>query len=158
MRNYCCITSPLGTLTLTEEDGRLSRLDFGELTVENAAECVTPLLLDTQRQLDEYFDGQRTHFDLPLAPEGTPFQQAVWRALRGIPYGRTRTYQDIAEQIGNPHASRAVGMANHRNPIAIVIPCHRVIGASGRLTGYGGGLDKKEYLLSMEHVCAQYDK
>ena len=158
MRSYCCIPSPLGVLTMVEDDGRLTRLDFGERIEEGACGRRTPLFEDAERQLNEYFDGQRSFFDLPLGLEGTPFQLAVWDALRKIPYGRTRTYQDIAEQIGHPNAMRAVGMANHRNPIAIVVPCHRVIGASGRLTGYGGGLDKKEYLLSMEHVCAQYDK
>ena len=89
-------------------------------------------------------------FDLPLAPKGTAFQQSVWRALESIPYGEVRSYGDIARQIGNPKACRAIGGANNRNPIAIVIPCHRVIGADGRLVGYGGGLDKKEMLLSLE--------
>lgn len=158
MRSYYTMPSPLGPLTMTEEDGNLARLEFGEKKVDGAQRQLTPLLLSVQRQLAEYFAGQRSFFDLPLSPRGTPFQLAVWRALRSIPYGRTRTYGDIAEQLGRPGASRAVGMANHSNPIAIVIPCHRVIGASGRLTGYAGGLDKKEYLLSFEHVSAQFDK
>ena len=158
MRSYIVMQSPLGMLTITEKDGCLERLEFGEKKVEDARREMTPLLKSTQRQLGEYFEGQRNVFDLPLRPAGTPFQQAVWHALQAIPYGRTRTYGDIAEQVGRPGASRAVGLANHQNPIAIVIPCHRVIGATGRLTGYAGGLEKKEYLLSFEHVSAQFDK
>ncbi len=158
MRSYIVTHSPLGLLTITEKDGCLERLEFGEKKVEGARWEMTPLLKNTQRELNEYFEGQRSVFDLPLKPSGTPFQQAVWRALLKIPYGRTCTYGDIAEQVGHPGASRAVGMANHQNPIAIVIPCHRVVAATGRLTGYAGGLDKKEYLLSFEHVSAQFDK
>lgn len=158
MRSYIITRSPLGLLTITEKDGCLERLEFGEKKVEGARWEMTPLLKNTQRQLNEYFEGQRSIFDLPLKPSGTPFQQAVWRALQKIPYGRTCTYGDIAEQVGRPGASRAVGMANHQNPIAIVIPCHRVVAATGRLTGYAGGLEKKEYLLSFEHVSAQFDK
>ena len=107
---------------------------------------------EAERQLREYFDGARKSFDLPLSQHGTPFQLAVWDALRQIPYGKTRSYGDIARQIGKPGAARAVGMANNRNPICIVVPCHRVIGANGSLTGYGGGLDKKEALLKLEGV------
>jgi methylated-DNA-[protein]-cysteine S-methyltransferase len=101
-------------------------------------------------QLDEYFAGERTEFDLPLNPAGTPFQRRVWDALKTIPYGEIRSYGEIAEQIGRPGAARAVGLANGRNPISIVVPCHRVIGASGALTGYGGGLERKQYLLDLE--------
>lgn len=109
-------------------------------------------------QLAEYFAGERTEFDLPLAPEGTPFQRAVWDALLRIPYGATSSYGAIARVIGRPDASRAVGAANGRNPIAILIPCHRVIGANGTLTGYGGGLSTKEFLLELERAkgpCSQ---
>jgi methylated-DNA-[protein]-cysteine S-methyltransferase len=110
----------------------------------------TPLLRRVARQIEEYLNGKRTEFDLPLKPEGTEFQRAVWKALQTIPYGETRSYRDIAEQIGSPKACRAVGMANHRNPITIIIPCHRVIGTDGSLTGYGGGLKLKQQLLDLE--------
>jgi methylated-DNA-[protein]-cysteine S-methyltransferase len=109
-----------------------------------------PLLCETKRQLDEYFAGKRRNFELPLEFRGTEFQRRVWAALLTIPYGETRTYRQIAEQIGNPLAVRAVGAANGRNPIAIVAPCHRVIGSSGDLTGFGGGLEAKARLLSLE--------
>jgi methylated-DNA-[protein]-cysteine S-methyltransferase len=105
---------------------------------------------DAEVQLDEYFAGKRTQFDLPLHPIGTPFQIEVWEALKAIPYGEVRSYGDIAEQIGRPGASRAVGLANGRNPISVIVPCHRVIGASGSLTGYGGGLERKRLLLDLE--------
>lgn len=104
-------------------------------------------------QLGEYFAGERTGFDLPLAPLGTPFQQQVWKALRRIPYGRTASYGDIARGIGHPSASRAVGLANGRNPISIIVPCHRVIGTDGRLTGYAGGVERKRFLLELEGVA-----
>ncbi|NLC45483.1 MAG: methylated-DNA--[protein]-cysteine S-methyltransferase, partial [Clostridiales bacterium] len=112
----------------------------------DASLAETPLLKKTGQQLMEYFIGQRKSFDLPLAPKGTPFQLKVWKALLDIPYGETRSYKDIAIAVGNPKASRAVGMANNRNPISIIIPCHRVIGSNGKLVGYGGGLSVKEYL------------
>ena len=106
-----------------------------------------PLL---RRQLGEYFAGERTAFELPLAPAGTPFQRIVWDALLAIPYGETRSYGELAAAVGKPGAARAVGRANHDNPIGVVIPCHRVIGAGGSLTGYAGGLDRKRYLLELE--------
>ena len=114
-----------------------------------------PLLGQAKQQLAEYFAGQRQAFDLPLRMQGTPFQQKVWAALREIPYGETRSYGQIAAQVGNPKASRAVGMANNRNPIAIIVPCHRVIGANGSLTGYAGGLSVKEELLALERRTRQ---
>ena len=110
----------------------------------------TPLVKKTAAQLNEYFAGKRKVFDLPLKPEGTDFQRSVWQALLTIPFGETRSYREIAVQTGNPKACRAAGMANNRNPIVIIIPCHRVIGANGDLTGYGGGLDIKKYLLELE--------
>ncbi|HEX2946997.1 MAG TPA: methylated-DNA--[protein]-cysteine S-methyltransferase [Clostridia bacterium] len=110
----------------------------------------TPLLRKAASELNEFLAGKRKAFDLPLEPQGTPFQKAVWEALTGISYGETRTYRDIAEAVGNPKACRAVGMANNRNPIAILIPCHRVIGAGGKLVGYAGGLDIKKRLLELE--------
>jgi methylated-DNA-[protein]-cysteine S-methyltransferase len=109
-----------------------------------------PVLFDAKRQLEEYFCGKRRAFDLPLSPGGTDFQKRVWRALTDIPYGETRSYADIAAAVGSPKGFRAVGMANHVNPIPIIIPCHRVIGKNGKLTGYAGGLDMKTSLLAME--------
>lgn len=111
---------------------------------------VISLLIKTQQQLDEYFAGQRQQFELPLAPQGTPFQLQVWQALSAIPYGKTWSYAQLAEHIGNPRSVRAVGAANGKNPIAIIIPCHRVIGANGSLVGFGGGLATKEKLLVLE--------
>lgn len=110
----------------------------------------TALIALTIQQLNEYLIGNRQTFDLPLAPQGTPFQRAVWQALLAIPYGETRSYRDIAIAISNPKAARAVGMANNRNPISYIIPCHRVIGANGDLVGYGGGLELKKWLLELE--------
>jgi methylated-DNA-[protein]-cysteine S-methyltransferase len=106
---------------------------------------------ETKRQLTAYFSGQRTQFELPLRLQGTPFQQRVWAALQTIPYGETLSYGELAQQIGQPTASRAVGLANGRNPVSIVVPCHRVIGANGKLTGYGGGIERKQWLLN--HEC-----
>ena len=108
------------------------------------------IIRQTIKQLDEYFRGKRKKFELPLNPKGTEFQKKVWLQLMNIPYGKTATYKDIATQIGDPKASRAVGNANNKNPIAIIIPCHRVIGSNNKLTGYAGGLDKKEKLLNLE--------
>ncbi len=110
----------------------------------------TDLLKEAKAQLDEYFAGKRKSFDLPLAPDGTAFQHRVWRALQEIPYGETRSYGEIARAIGSDKAARAVGMANNRNPIPIIIPCHRVVGANGKLVGYGGGLEIKAQLLDLE--------
>ena len=110
----------------------------------------SPLLLRAREELEEYFAGRRREFDLPLSPHGTPFQRQVWQALRTIPYGSTCTYGQLAAAVGNPRAARAVGMANHRNPLPILIPCHRVIGSTGSLTGYAGGVERKRLLLSIE--------
>ena len=113
----------------------------------------SPLQREVDKQMREYFEGKRKEFDLPLRPEGTVFQKKVWNALLEIPFGETRSYQDIANAVGSPKACRAVGMANHQNPIIIVIPCHRVIGKNGKLVGYGGGLSMKEKLLLLEKGC-----
>lgn len=142
------LESPIGPLTLTEEDGALIRLDFGK---KGQAGPETPLLAEARNQLEQYFSGSLRRFTLPLQPKGTPFQQKVWAALLQIPWGETRTYGQVAAMIGQPKACRAVGMANNRNPLPIFIPCHRVIGANGQLTGYAGGLPAKERLLSLEH-------
>ncbi|MBR4953838.1 MAG: methylated-DNA--[Oscillospiraceae bacterium] len=143
-----CFDSPLGKLSIGEENGALVFLSFGG--PESADE--TPLLLETKRQILEYFAGRRKSFDVPLCTQGTAFQKRVWDAMTQIPYGETRSYSQIAEQIGSPRACRAVGTACNRNPIAIIVPCHRVIGASGMLVGYEYGLDAKKYLLSLEKM------
>lgn len=140
----------MGTVTLAEQDGRLTHLLFGRVGLPGARQGETPLLAEACRQLGQYFAGERRGFDLPLAPRGTAFQVKVWQALLTIPYGVTRTYRDIAELAGCPKGFRAVGMANHRNPISIIIPCHRVVGTGGSLTGYGGGLETKRFLLDLE--------
>lgn len=140
--------SPAGRLWLAEENGALTNLSFSP--VPDAVSGETPLLKETYRQLAVYFSGESQAFDLPLSAAGTAFQNAVWAALTQIPYGETRSYGQIAAAVGNPKASRAVGMANNKNPIAIIVPCHRVVGADGSLTGYGGGLDTKQLLLRLE--------
>ena len=136
-------------MTLVQEGEALARLDFD---VPSQPEEATPLLLEACRQLREYFAGERKAFALPLAPAGTEFQKKVWAALRDIPWGETRSYGDIARAIGKPTACRAVGMANGRNPLPIFIPCHRVIGTNGSITGYSGGLEKKRFLLRLEGI------
>lgn len=145
------IHSPIGPLTLVEEGGALMEVRFGE-KLRGEMLCDTPVLLQAARELEEYFRGSRRSFSVPLAPRGTPFQLRCWNALRLIPYGETRTYGQQAEAIGQPKASRAVGMGNHRNPLPIFIPCHRVVGKNGTLTGYAGGLEMKEYLLTLERM------
>lgn len=144
------VQTPVGAVTLAEAGGALTELRFGTHTQPNEISKSTPLLRAAEAELSEYFSGKRKTFTVPLAPQGTVFQQAVWNALLTIPYGQTRTYGEIAVQIGNPKAARAVGMANNRNPLPILIPCHRVIGANGSMVGYGGGLSIKETLLALE--------
>jgi len=152
MKNIICIETPAGFLKAEEQNGFLTKLDFA--CSKDAEPCLndSAVLRETERQLREYFSGERKNFDLPVRAEGTVFQKAVWGALREIPYGEVKTYGEIAAAVGRPDAARAVGSACHHNPISIVIPCHRVLGASGKLTGYGGGLDKKELLLDLEGV------
>lgn len=142
--------TPVGDLVIAEDGRAVTAVLFGMDALSQYEVEETPLIRRAKEQLDAYFAGKRKAFDLPLAPRGTAFQQAVWGALREIPYGETRTYGQIAARIGMPGAGRAVGQANHRNPISIMIPCHRVIGTGGRLTGYGGGLEVKEKLLALE--------
>ncbi|GHJ94551.1 methylated-DNA--protein-cysteine methyltransferase [Streptomyces sp. NE5-10] len=151
---HTVVDSPYEPLTLVAVDGVLSRLHmtgqrhrppeetFGDRDPRPFGEAV--------RQLDAYFAGELTDFDLPLHLEGTPFQLRVWEQLRLIPYGETRTYGELAEALGSPGASRAVGLANGKNPVGVIVPCHRVIGSGGGLTGYGGGLDRKQRLLALE--------
>ena len=155
---YCRLPSPLGALLLAGDDEGLQLLHFEQ---PGRAWPVPPEWEEDQmefalaaRQLEAYFLGKLRSFDLPLAPKGTPFQLRVWKALCRIPYGETRSYLDIAEKLGDSKAVRAVGAANGRNPIAIVIPCHRVIGSNGSLTGYGGGIEIKARLLALEGAAA----
>jgi len=143
--------SAVGRIGITEKDGRISKVYItGDNLPGGVQLCETPLLKEAARQLKAYFVGELKEFTLPLAPEGTDFMKQVWAALCEIPYGRTASYKDIAEKIGSPKAARAVGLANNRNPIPIFIPCHRVIGADGSLTGYAGGLTMKKKLLDLE--------
>ena len=148
---YTSMDSPIGELTLTG-DGRALTGVYMERPGGPNPEWMRDDdgLAEARRQMEAYFAGALTSFDLPLAPRGTPFQEQVWGALRSIPYGKTASYRDIAVQVGNPTAVRAVGAANGRNPIAIIVPCHRVIGADGSLTGYGGGMERKRWLLDLE--------
>jgi methylated-DNA-[protein]-cysteine S-methyltransferase len=142
---------PIGRLGIGEENGAVSCVFFSGKKVFPGYEPVeTPLIRKAARQLEEYFAGRRKKFDLPLILRGTDFQVSVWKALQSIPAGETRTYGDIAALIGKPKACRAVGGANNRNPIPIIVPCHRVIGRDGSLTGYRGGLPVKQYLLELE--------
>ncbi len=142
----------MGKITVACEGEVIVRISFGEDIRDGEKQMGNERTGRAFEELEEYFQGKRREFDLPLSPEGTEFQRRVWAALREIPYGETRSYSEIAEQVGNPKAVRAVGMANHRNPIAIMIPCHRVIGKNGSLTGYAGGLSLKEKLLKLEHT------
>ena len=164
-RHHTVLDSPLGPLTVVIEDDGLCGL-YVEQGLRKALERQAtlgspsrphqvPLLQAVAEQLAAYFLGQLTEFDLPLASRGTAFQQRVWTALRRIPYGETRSYGQVATEIGNPTASRAVGAANGRNPVSIVVPCHRVIGSTGRLTGYAGGLTTKEQLLAHERAVIE---
>jgi methylated-DNA-[protein]-cysteine S-methyltransferase len=150
MKNFFFYNTDIGKITIAEEDGYITHVLFGHENLPDSRVNETALLKDAHKQISEYLKGERRSFDLPLSPSGTEFQQRVWKALTGIPYGETVTYEDIARKVGNEKACRAVGMANNRNPISLIIPCHRVIGKNGKLTGYGGGLGIKEYLLKLE--------
>jgi methylated-DNA-[protein]-cysteine S-methyltransferase len=161
---HTVIDSPVGRLTLVAVNGALAGLymeqqrhrpieeTFGEPDGDGEA------FTEVTAQLKEYFAGQRRDFDLPLAFSGTPFQQRVWTALREIPYGETVSYGQLAGLLGRPTAARAVGLANGRNPIGIIVPCHRVVGSTGDLTGYGGGLERKRYLLDFERRDALFSR
>ncbi|MCL1890142.1 MAG: methylated-DNA--[protein]-cysteine S-methyltransferase [Desulfovibrionaceae bacterium] len=148
--NTCVIASPVGEIFLREEDGALIALDFAAAPERSSPS--SPLLREAADQLAAYFAGRLRSFSLPLRPSGTPFMLRVWEELRRIPYGRTASYKDIAIASGHPLAFRAVGQANHRNPLSIFIPCHRVIAHDGSLAGYGGGLEIKKHLLRLEGV------
>jgi O-6-methylguanine DNA methyltransferase len=154
---YFRTPSPVGSLFLAASTKGLVRLEFEARVQKLSPDTIQlreskPALAPYLRELNDYFAGERREFSLPLDLRGTEFQLACWRALLEIPYGETRSYRDIAQAIGHPHAYRAVGMSNNRNPIAIVVPCHRVIASSGSLCGYGGGLDIKRKLLDLEQA------
>ncbi len=157
---YARTTSPAGPLFLAasakglvrlEFDARVQKFNSKKISLENSEKALSPYL----HQLEEYFSGKRRTFSVPLDLRGTDFQLRCWNALLEIPYGETRTYRDIAQAVGHPHAFRAVGMANNRNPIAIIVPCHRVIASDGTLCGYGGGLNLKRKLLELEGALSR---
>jgi methylated-DNA-[protein]-cysteine S-methyltransferase len=152
MSNVFFYEYPVGWLGIAEEEGAITKVFFAKEKALPGFTCAeTPLIKKAAAQLGEYFKGKRKVFDLPLSLKGTDFQRSAWEALLTIPYGETCCYADIAKKIGSPKACRAVGMANNRNPIVIIVPCHRVIGKDQSLTGYGGGLDVKKYLLDLEN-------
>jgi len=157
MKNVFFYETEIGKIMIAENGTAITNLYFRDEPdiSDDVIIKETELLKEAAKQLTEYFEGRRKSFDLPLAPTGTEFQMKCWKALQEIPYGETRTYGEIAEKIGNPKACRAVGLSNNRNPISIVIPCHRVIGANGKLVGYAGGLNVKEYLLNLEKENAK---
>ena len=146
---------PIGKVGIAESNGAISHVFFDDTTnkPKNAETKETPLIKRAAGQISEYFEGKRIEFDLPLTYDGTVFQISAWEALRKIPYGEVRSYKEQAVAVGNAKACRAVGMANNRNPISIIIPCHRVVGSSGKLVGYGGGLGIKKFLLKLENRC-----
>ena len=163
MYHYSFLDSPIGTLTLVADDDALVEVwfpnhrerDGGPSIDERDGAVFDPehaILRHASEQLGEYFAGSRTTFDVPLAPEGTPFQRAAWRALSTIPFGETVSYGEQARRLGDPHKARAVGAANGRNPLPIIVPCHRVVGSNGRLTGFGGGVESKAWLLDHERA------
>ena len=148
MKNVWYYDYPIGRLAIAADEYGITDVSMSEVDAEKK---ITPIIENAAKQLDEYFRGKRKKFDLPLSVHGTDFQKSVWNALQKIPYGKTCSYKDIAVAVGNSKASRAVGMANNRNKIIIIIPCHRVIGIDGSPVGYGGGLDVKKMLLLLEN-------
>ena len=152
--NLIVYESPIGAIGLAETGGKLTRLFWvrKDSDTENFAQAETPVLTEAAKQLAEYFSGTRKAFDLPLNPAGTDFHKTVWRELIAIPYGEVTTYGALAKKIGSPKACRAVGGANNRNPIALIIPCHRVVGHNNALTGFAYGLDRKQFLLDLERA------
>lgn len=151
MKNCYYYHTDLGLIGIADDGKAITDLFFTQADQPVGAEAKeTRLIKQTAREIKQYLQGRRWNFEVPLRLGGTEMQHQVWKALLTIPYGQTRSYKEIAEQIGRPRAYRAVGMANHRNPIAIIVPCHRVIGADGSLVGYGGGIHIKEHLLSLE--------
>ena len=149
--HYCWYDSPIGILKIAEDDQGITEVSFQEEIGADQKEG-SLYLEKTLRQLEEYFAGIRRSFDVPLSLKGTEFQKKVWHALMEIPYGHTACYQEVASMIGNANASRAIGNANHHNPVVIIVPCHRVIRADGSIGGYGGGVEQKKYLLNLEGI------
>jgi methylated-DNA-[protein]-cysteine S-methyltransferase len=149
--HYCWYDSAIGILKIAEDDQGITEVSFQEEIGADQKEG-SLYLQETQRQLEEYFAGIRRSFDVPLSLKGTEFQKKVWHALMEIPYGHTACYQEVAAMIGNEKASRAIGNANHHNPVVIIVPCHRVIKADGSIGGYGGGIERKKYLLNLEGI------
>jgi len=165
MTTHVTIGSPVGPLTLVAQDARLAGLYMDAqrhlpdpAVFGPAGDPAGAPFAAAAGQLERYFAGQLTRFDVPLELSGTEFQRRVWAALAGIPYGQTATYGQLAAGLGQPAASRAVGLANGRNPVSIIVPCHRVVGSDGSLTGYGGGLDRKRFLLDLERRAARQDE
>lgn len=155
IKNLYYYKTDVGLIGIADNGQAVTDLFFAnEIAPGDVVQKETSLIRQTAHQMEEYLQGKRRFFDLPLHLEGTAMQQMVWKALLKIPYGQTRSYKQIAEQIGRPRAYRAVGRANNRNPISIIVPCHRVIGANGKLVGYGGGLELKQHLLNLERVHA----
>ncbi len=156
MNQFTYYQSPYGQMTLQANEHGLLGAWFEIQTTQPQQLGIysdnNPILSEAVRQLEEYFSGKRTQFELPLAAKGTAFQQAVWQALCRIPFGETWSYQQLADEIGNPKAVRAVGLANGKNPISVIVPCHRVIGKNGKLTGYAGGVETKQRLLELEQT------
>ena len=152
MNNLFVYDSPVGKIVIKDYSGSITEVYFikDDEVIHEGNLKETPLIKEAAKQLTEYFEGKRKDFDLPIETKGTAFQKSVWEALRTIPYGETWSYKQVAEAVNSPKAYRAVGMANNKNPISIIIPCHRVIGANGKMVGYGGGLHIKEYLLNLE--------
>ena len=155
MKTFCTIDMDIGPLTIGEENGDITDVFFG-MPAEGSKMGNTPVLRDAVLQLVEYFFNGRRDFDLPLSPFGTEFQMKVWDALKSIPYGETRSYKAVAADLGMPGSARAVASAVSRNPISVVIPCHRVIGADGNVSGYSGGVETKRYLLALESGQLEY--
>ena len=151
--NTKLINSPIGPITMVAESNAITGLYFGDVQSNLASSEQTSafeVLSQCEEELNSYFAGKLKEFKVPVLAKGTPFREKVWEALRQIPYGKTARYRDIAECIGNPKSVRAVGGANHHNPVSIIIPCHRVLGSDGSLTGYGGGMEAKQWLLELE--------
>lgn len=151
MKNIYFYDTRIGKVYIEEENNFIVAIHFEHEAIINEEKLnETPLLKETGEQIIEYLSGKRKNFNVPIFPSGTAFQEKVWNSLQSIPYGETRSYKDIATSVGNEKACRAVGMANNKNPIPIIVPCHRVVGSNGRLVGYAGGLQIKEYLLTLE--------
>lgn len=151
MKNIFFYDTKIGKIAIIDNGNEITHMELaGETAYKDINVNETILIKKAAKQLEEYLNGSRTMFDLPLNPQGTEFQKSVWKALCDIPFGETRSYKQVAVAVGNPKASRAIGMANNKNPIMIFVPCHRVIGSNGNLVGYAGGLDLKEKLLSLE--------